>query len=346
VDNTSGSSTVGQTDSLLVSGWFVDPVDGSPLGNVKVYVDGKLFGTPTLGLSRPDVASGLNNSAYANSGFRLVASAGSLSTGSHAVTVIAIDTGGRSTTIGPVSITVAGGGPPIGHIDQAVDNTSGSSTVGQTDSLLVSGWFVDPVDGSPLGNVKVYVDGNLFGTPTLGLSRPDVASGLNNSAYANSGFKLVASAGSLSMGTHAVTVIAIDTGGRSTTIGPISITVTGGPPIGHIDQAVDNTTGNSSIPQTDSLLVSGWFVDPVDGSPLGNVKVYVDGNLFGTPTLGLSRPDVASGLNNSAYANSGFKLVASAGSLSVATHAVTVIAIDTGGRSTTIGPISITVTLH
>ncbi|MFZ1083731.1 MAG: hypothetical protein WAN35_02055, partial [Terracidiphilus sp.] len=58
--------------------------------------------------------------------------------------------------------------------------------------------------------------------------RPDVAKNLNNPSYANSGFVLVASATTLSAGTHAVTVVAIDKAGHSTTLGPHSITVTGG----------------------------------------------------------------------------------------------------------------------
>ena len=98
--------------------------------------------------------------------------------------------------------------------------------------MYVRGWVGDPIDGSPLSNVKVYVDGTLFGTPTLGIARPDVASYLNKPTYANSGFQLLASVASLSLGTHAVTVVAIDSGGRSTTLGPLTITVIGGPPVG------------------------------------------------------------------------------------------------------------------
>ena len=154
------------------------------------------------------------------------------------------------------------------------------------------GWVGDPVDGSPLSNVKVYVDGTLFATPTLNIARPDVASYLSKPAYANSGYVLVASVASLSPGAHAVTVVAIDSGGRSTTFGPLSITVTGGPPVGNLEAALDATTGIRRLSQADSLYVEGWVVDPVDGSPMSNVKVYVDGTLFGTPTLGIARPDV------------------------------------------------------
>ena len=115
---------------------------------------------------------------------------------------------------------------PIGTLDKAVDNSTSSTTVQQTDSLLVSGWVADPVDGAPLSNVKVYVDGVLFGTPTLGIARPDVATAYNNTAYTNSGYQLISSVSSLALGTHGVTVIAIDSSGRSTTFGPLSINVT------------------------------------------------------------------------------------------------------------------------
>ncbi len=341
-DSATGSTTLPQTDSLYVRGWVADPVDGSPLSNVKVYIDGSLFGTPTLDLARPDVASYFSKPAYANSGFQLVASAASLSTGTHAVTVVAIDSGGRSATVGPLSISVTGG-PPLGNLEVAADSVTGSTTLPQTDSLYVRGWVADPVDGSPLSNVKVYIDGSLFGTPTLDLARPDVASYFGKPSYANSGFQLVASAASLSVGTHAVTVVAIDSGGRSITLGPLTITISGGPPVGNLDAAVDSATGSATLPQADSLYVRGWVADPVDGSPLSNVKVYIDGSLFGTPTLDLARPDVASYFSKPAYANSGFQLVASAASLSVGTHAVTVVAIDSGGRSATLGPLTITV---
>jgi hypothetical protein len=52
-----------------------------------------------------------------------------------------------------------------------------------------------------------------------------VAAGLNNNAHRNCGYKLLYSAASLSVGEHVVTVVAIDSGGRSTTMGARVITV-------------------------------------------------------------------------------------------------------------------------
>jgi hypothetical protein len=323
------------------------------LSNVKVYIDGNLVGTPTLGIARPDVAA-VEGAAYLNSGYTLTYSAATLSLGSHVVAVIAIDSGARSTTFGPLDFTVAATAgvapptPPFGHLDDAVDSVTASSTVGQLDSVVVKGWAADLIDGAPLSNVKVYIDENLAGTPTLDVARPDVA-GANRGSYLNSGYTLTYSVAALSLGSHDVTVIAVDSGGRSTTFGPLDFTVaaTAGaapptPPFGHLDDAVDSVTASSTVAQSHSVVVKGWAADLNDGSPLSNVKVYIDGNLAGTPTLGIARPDVAAA-EGAANLDSGYTLTYSVAALSLGSHAVTVIAIDSGGRSTTFGPLDFTV---
>jgi streptogramin lyase len=345
VDSVTASSTIGQSDSVLLKGWTADQIDGAPLSNVKVYIDGNLAGTPTLGVARPDVAAAYNNVAYTNSGYTLSYSVAALSVGLHAVTVIAIDSGGQSTTFGPLDFTVAaaaGAAAPIGHIDSAVDSVTASSAVGQSDSVVVKGWTADQIDGAPLGNVKVYIDGNLVGVPTLGIARPDVAAAYNKAAYLDSGYTLSYPVAALSLGSHSVTVIAIDSGARSTTFGPLAFTVVGPPPFGHLDSAVDSVTASTTVGQSDSVVVKGWAADKVDGAPLSNVKVYIDGNLAGTPILGIARPDVAAA-DGAAYLNSGYQLTYSAAALALGPHAVTVIAIDSGGRSATLGPLAFTV---
>ena len=91
--------------------------------------------------------------------------------------------------------------------------------------MRVSGWVGDQTDGAPLSNVKVYVEGILVGTPTLGPARPDVAAAFSKAVYTNSGFQLLYSAATLSVGPHAVGMVAVDSVGRSTTLGPLTITV-------------------------------------------------------------------------------------------------------------------------
>jgi subtilase family serine protease len=342
MDSTTSSTSVAQTDSLLVLGWAADQTDGAPLSNVKVYIDGSLVGTPTLGIARPDVAAYLGNPAYTNSGYQLLYPVASLSLGAHAATVVAYDLGGRSTTYGPLAFTVVCQ-PPVGNLEVAYDSSSFSSTIPQTDTIYVRGWVGDPTDGSPMSNVKVYIDNVLVGPALMGLYRPDVAKYFSNTAYTYSGFQFFYVSTPLSIGVHAVKVVAIDTGGQSTTLGPLSITITPGPPVGNLEHIVDNKTSGSTVAQTDSLQVSGWVADPVDGSPMSNVKVYIDGTLISGLTLDIARPDVASYYNNPLYANSGYQLLYPAASLAIGTHSVTVVATDVAGRSTTFGPASFTV---
>ena len=75
----------------------------------------------------------------------------------------------------------------------------------------------------------MLIDGVAVGTPTLGIARPDVASGRNNPAYLDSGFNFVYAASLLNAGTHSVTVVGVDSHGLSVTLGPLGITVTAAP---------------------------------------------------------------------------------------------------------------------
>ena len=346
VDSTTGSTTVSNTDTLFVGGWAADPTDGSPLTSVKILIDGAVVGTPTLGGSRPDVASYYNNPAYANSGFTFTYPAGSLTVGSHVVSAVATNGGKVSTTLGSITINVTVVyAAPVGNLEQAADATTGSSTVPTSDSIFVSGWIADPTDGSPLTNVKVYVDGTLTGTPTLNISRPDVASYYNNPAYANSGFNFTYAVRSLTAGSHAVTVVGINSHSVSTTLNPINITVTNTPPVGNLETAVDNATGSSTISQSsgDLLYVGGWAADYHDNGAAQKVQILIDGVALGTATLGGSRPDVASYYNQPGWSTSGYSFAVSASSLSVGSHSITAVATDSLGLMTTLGPQSITV---
>jgi hypothetical protein len=115
--------------------------------------------------------------------------------------------------------------PPIGNLDEAVDSTTGSSTVSSADSVLIAGWAADAADGSQLARVTVYVDGSSIGTPITWVARPDVAAYFSNPAYYYSGYQYPYPVSGLSAGQHTVTVTAVDTFGLSTTFGPLTFTV-------------------------------------------------------------------------------------------------------------------------
>jgi hypothetical protein len=345
-DSATGSTTVGQSDLVAITGLAADPQDGSPMSNVEVYIDGNAVGTPTLGLSSPDFAATNNNPAYGHARFELLYPAASLAPGSHKVTAIATDSYGVSSTFGPVYFTVsASAGMPTGGIESAVDSATGSTTVGLSDLVVISGWAADPHDGSPMSNVKVYIDGNAVGTPTLGLVSPTFAAEYNNPAYGHARFELLYPAASLAPGSHKVTAIAINSQAVSSTFGPVSFTVVAGTgmPTGGIESAVDNTTGSTTVGAGDSVVIAGWAADPHDGSPMSNVRVYIDGNAVGTPTLGLVSPTFAAEYNNPAYGHARFVLVYPAAGLSVGAHTVTVVAIDSLALSATLGPVTFTV---
>jgi len=350
IDSVTFSTTVSQSDSVEISGWVADPEDGAPLSNVTVYIDGTSIGTPTLGIAFPSVAAARDNNSYLLSGYKLLYPASSLSVGTHNVTVIATDSFGLSKTFGPRTFTVAaaaGAGSPFGSLGAAVDSVTFSTTVGQPGSVDIAGWVADPQDGAPLSNVTVYIDGLSIGPPTLGIARSDVATVYHNAAYTDSGYRMSYSTSSLPLGAHNVTVIATDSGGRSKTFGPRAFTVAAtagaGSPFGSLGAAVDSVTLSTTVSQSDSVMIDGWVADPTDGAPLGNVTIYIDGISAGAPTLGIARKNVAAVYHNSAYTNSGFKMLYPATSLSVGTHVVTVVAIDSGGRSTTLNPVEFTV---
>jgi hypothetical protein len=172
---------------------------------------------------------------------------------------------------------------PVGVLEKAVDNatTPASATIQMGDSLLVSGWAADPVDGAPLSNVKVYVDGNLFGTPTLGIPRPDVASAYS-SAYLNSGYSLVVPTTGLALGLHSVTVIAVDSTGRQTTFGPLSIDLVATPVVtvssGSIFYGTATTTLTATVAYTGTAAPMGGLSFTVNGSSTGVGAVSCTGS--------------------------------------------------------------------
>jgi hypothetical protein len=128
------------------------------------------------------------------------------------------------------SIALAGAvsGPPFGNLATPVDSVTGTNSVSQADSVLIKGWVADPVDHAPMSNVTVYIDGTSIGKPTLGIAKEVVAEEYGN-ADLDSGYQMLYSASSLSVGTHHVTVIAIDSLGYSKTFGPVSFTVAAPP---------------------------------------------------------------------------------------------------------------------
>ena len=167
---------------------------------------------------------------------------------------------------------------PFGSVDQAVDNSDriDHGLAWQTIYLCEAGRPTFRIMRRSK-QVQILVDGTAIGNATLGGSRPDVATALNNAAYTNSGWTFTYAALSLPVGTHTVSVVATDSLNLSTTIGSKSITVTGVAPFGSVDQAVDSSTGSTTVSHADNLLVRGWAADIQDNAPVKQVQILVDG---------------------------------------------------------------------
>lgn len=341
VNSSNLTVSIPQGGSLLATGWAADPSLGaSAISQVQVLIDGVPLGNATLGVSRPDVGAAYGSS-FTNSGWTFTGSIGNLSAGTHQVSAVAHDSSGASATIGTANITVTA--LAIGSLDQAVNSSNLTTSIPQGGSLLASGWAADRVSGaSGITQVQVLIDGTPLGNATQGLSRLDVGAAFGSS-FNNSGWTFTASIGNLSAGTHQVSAVAHDSSGALATVGTANITVTA-LAIGSLDEAVNSATFTTSIPQGGNLLASGWAADRTSGaSGVTQVRVLIDGGVLGNATLGLSRPDVGAAYG-STFTNSGWTFTGSIGTLSIGTHQVSAVAVDSSGASATIGTITITVT--
>ncbi len=193
----------------------------------------------------------------------------------------------------PQSITLSGTEtvpPPFGVMTAPADAVTGSNTVTQGDGVLVTGWAADVHDGAPVHQVSILIDGTAVGNATLGIARPGIATEYG-SAYLNSGWTYTYS-GSLAAGTHTMTVVLYDSLGLSTQLPTHTFTVSSAsaPPYGALTQAVDAITKTTPIGQNDGLLVTGWAADLVQGAPVSQVTVFIDGTSVGNATLSVAGP--------------------------------------------------------
>ena len=330
-----GTTNLYQTSTFLINGWAADPQDGAPVQQVQISVDGKVVGNAKLGLSRPDVATATGNTAWQNSGWSFQMSASTLATGAHTITATASDLESLQTSLpGATGFTVTAL-PPQGHIDSSVNAADGTTNVPTTGTLRVQGWAADPQDGAPVHQVQVSLDGKVVGNATLGFSRPDVATATGHSTWQNSGWTFSISAFGMTAGSHTVSVTAFDLEGLQSDLpGAKSFTVIAQPPQGYVDGSVNLADGATSVPQSGTLLVSGWAADPQDGAPVQQVQISVDGKVVGTATLGLSRPDVATVTGHTTWQNSGWSFSMSASTLAVGSHSVSAKASDLAGLQT------------
>jgi hypothetical protein len=328
IDTPVAGATVG--GAVTIAGWALDNASniGSAIGSVKVLVDGAVVGNAAYGLSRPDVCNAYpGRPGCPNVGYTFTLNSGTLTLGSHTITVKATDSDGTPDA-GVASATVTvNTAPATVWIDQPVAGTvSGTVTI--------AGWAINNTSavGTAISGVQVLLDGAVVGNATYGLSRPDVCGAYpGRPGCPNVGYAFTLNTGNVSPGQHVITVTALDSdqvpepGAAS-----VTVTVNNGPPLVWIDQPVAGATVLGTV------TVAGWAVDngTVVGTAIGSVQVKVDGALIGTAAYGASRPDVCA-----AYAgrpgcpNVGYSFPWNTTGLSAGVHILTVTATDANGNA-------------
>ena len=209
-----------------------------------------------------------------------------------------------------------GAGEP-GSISEAGD-ASGSPVVSMAGTLVVRGWVKDSVNGGPVQNVVVSVDGMNVGVAATSAGR----------------WKFQMPALALSEGPHSVTVSTIGRG-RPASLGQgktINVTAQAAKEIGSLDAAGD-ANGRETVVKGGTLYVRGWAADTTSGAPVESVAILIDGNRAGTAALGIARPDVANHFGKSDYSNSGWSFEMSTAKLSLGRHSVTAVVAGPSGTA-------------
>jgi hypothetical protein len=324
IESPSPGSTI--SGVVTVSGWAIDNLQsiGSDIGSVRVLVDGVAVGPASYGIPRVDVCTIYpNRPRCPNVGFSFQLNTQALPPGSHTISVTAANTDAFPLT-SSASTTVVVASTPAIFID--------SPTVGATLSgiVTVTGWAVDTTSNgaSNIASVLVSLDGGTLGTANYGVSRPDACAGVfaGRPGCPNVGFMYQLDARNLSIGTHVLSVAAIDNN-RNLLSGGWSVNVNVGPTP---SVYIDSPSAGASVSGT--ITISGWAIDSTTtvGSAIGAVQVSVDGQQVGTGSYGVSRPDVCSAYPGRAGCpNVGFSYSLNTALLSGGAHTITVSATDT-----------------
>ena len=323
-----GSVVSGTT---TVSGWAIDNASsvGTAIGGVKVLVDGVIVGSAMYGINRPDVcAVYAGRPGCPNVGFTYALDTTKFAPGTHTITVQATDTDGTPGT-GSANVTVTiPTSPPAVYIDSPAPGAVVSGVV------PVTGWALDTTatGGGAIASVQVKLDGTAVGTAAYGGSRPDVCAAYpGRPGCPNVGFAYQLNTGTLSPGTHLLTVSATDSNASPDT-GSWSSAIRVNPVNVHIDSPLPGANVSGAV------VVAGWALDntSVSGLAIGSVQIKVDGVSVGAGAYGSSRPDVCT-----VYAgrpgcpNVGFTYSLNTASLSLGQHTITATATDTDGTPDT-----------
>ena len=204
---------------ITIKGWAISK---SNISAIKVYINDKLIGNATLGISRPDVKNAYPSYPNAEkSGYSLNFNTSNLSNGTYKIKVVYEGSKGNSiSSEGTLKIVKNENNnnnnnnnnenrlPSIGNIDYP----SNGITINNS-SIKVEGWSLC---NSGIKEVKVYIDGQYIKSATLGISRPDVAKVYPNYTNASkSGYSVILDSNKISYGKRTLVVESIGLNGET-----------------------------------------------------------------------------------------------------------------------------------
>ena len=199
---------------ITIKGWAISK---SNISAIKVYINDKLIGNATLGISRPDVKNAYPSYPNAEkSGYSLKFNTSNLSNGAYKIKVVYEGSkGNKISSEGTLNIAKNqndnnGGNtlPSIGNIDYPLNGITTN-----TSSIKVEGWTLC---NSVIKEVKIYIDGKYVKSATLGISRPDVAKVYPAYINANkSGYSAILDSSEVSYGKRTITVESIGLNGET-----------------------------------------------------------------------------------------------------------------------------------
>jgi hypothetical protein len=245
IDLPANGSTVPSDQSLTVSGWVVDgAAEGwAGIDNVHVYdglagQGGTFLGQASFAQYRPDVAQGLGNPFWANSGFALTLNPGTLAAGSHTLTVYA-HTPAKGWWFMQTSVTAAPPAPappavPVAAAAGPVNVLVRPSTVTvskQEDHYSIKGYALEPNapgDTTGIDHVDLYMDelrgtggSVLIGRAALGQDSPEAVASFGT-RFEKAGYQLDFKPTNFNVGSHHIYAYAV-----SAISGKETIAVTG-----------------------------------------------------------------------------------------------------------------------
>lgn len=304
---------------LGVTGWALDD-DG--VAAVDIYVDGAIAGRAFYGFSRPDVEAvfpGFPDSATGGWAFNLDTSR--YPNGLHSVAALATSVVGERIFLDSAVyefLNTTANLVPFGRIDFPLANTElfgNCDLAGPPRFSVINGFAVDAgieIGDTGVGYVELLIDGSLWANSRVdcefdfargglsdcyGLRRIDIERSYPTLRDApHSGFRFVIDVGFLinfgySPGFHVLSIRSGDVKGQVAEIAELPVTFFCDDFIGN-----EGSFGDLDLPPILEGLLSGvvhftgWALD---WEGVADVRIFVDGEDFGSADRGLPRPGVS-----------------------------------------------------